>query len=136
MSTSYPRLVCEGNEWIERGMPVRALKLYIRAAELPFFEGPNFLIYYRIAHAQSLAGDSAAAIRTLLHFEDMLALYIGEKLCSAGTVSPKAITVMCSEAFNPDGYAEKFGKRQRMETVKAYRERIANLRKNLPLSNR
>jgi hypothetical protein len=112
------------------------LEVVHSSRRITLFRGTNFLIYYRIAHAQSLAGDSAAAIRTLLDFEDMLALYIGEKLCSAGTVSPKAITVMCSEVFNPDGYAEKFCKRLRMETVKAYRERIANLRKNQPLPNR
>jgi hypothetical protein len=132
MAPEYPRLVCEGNDWLERGRPKRALELYLKAADVPFFESPNFLIYYRIARAQSAVGDRVAAVQTLKWFDDMLAMYGGEKTCVDSSVDSKAVAVMCSEAYDPESYSAQVGLRMRKEVVQAYRERVTNLRRNYP----
>ena len=133
MAPEYPRLVCAGNDLLERGYPKRALEQYVKAAEVSFFESPNFLIYYRIARAQSALGDRAAAIQTLRQFADMLAIYDGEKACTEPGVDPKAVAVMCSEAFGPDGYGAEPGLRLRKQVVGAYRERVTSLKRSYRL---
>lgn len=133
MAPEYPRLVCAGNEWLERGRPKRALDLYLKAAEVPFFESPNFLIYYRIASAQGAIGDRVAAIQTLKQFDDMLAVYGGEKTCTDSSIDSKALAVMCSDAYNPESYSQQAGLRMRKQVVQAYRERVTNLRRSYRL---
>lgn len=130
MAPEYPRLVCTGNDWLERGQPRRALDQYLKASQVPFFESPNFLIYYRVARAQGALGDRTAATQTLKQFVDMLAIYGGEKACSETTVlAAKAVEVMCSEAFGPDGYRAGAGLRLRKQVVETYRERVATLKR-------
>lgn len=133
MAPEYPRLVCAGNDLLERGNPKRALEKYNKAAEVSFFESPNFLIYYRIARAQSAIGDRAGAIQTLSQFADMLAIYGGEKACTAPGVDPKAVAVMCSEAFGPDGYGAESGLQLRKQVVGAYRQRVVSLKRSYRL---
>ena len=128
MVPEYPRLVCAGNDWLERGKPKAALVQYLKAAELQFFESPNFLVYYRIARAQVALGDRMAASQTLRQFADMLTIYSGEKACTDSSVDPKAVAVMCSEAFNPDGYRSRVGLQLRKQIVQAYRERAGSLK--------
>lgn len=130
MTSEYPKLVCTGNDWLERGKPDKALEQYLKAARESFFESPNFLIYYRIAAAQSALGDRVAATQTLKQFNDMLAIYVGEKTCSEIGISPKAVEVMCSEAFGPDSYGAEIGLRLRKDVVKAYREKVSKLRRS------
>lgn len=129
MSVEYPKLVCEANEWMERGNARRALELYQRAAESSFFESPNFLIYFRIAAAQYELGNRREALETIANFEDMMALFSGEKLCSRPhEVRKLANDVMCSEAFNPESYAERAGITARRRIVAAYRDRVKVLK--------
>lgn len=133
MAPEYPQLVCAGNDWLERGQSKRALEQYLKAAEVSFFESPNFLIYYRIAQAQSALGDRAAATQTLRQFADMLAIYGGEKTCAESDLNPKAVAVMCSEAFGPDAYSAEAGLRLRKQVVAAYRERVVSLKRSYRL---
>ena len=127
----YPALVCEGNGWLERGQVRKALDAYTRASEFRFHEGPNFFIYYRIASAQCRLADRKAARETLAAFESMLALFVGEKKCAdTDIVGSMASSVMCSEAFDPDSYADSRGKSLRARIVKEYRERIHVLKRS------
>ena len=116
---------------MERGRPKEALIKYRKASQLSFFESPNFLVYYRIALAQSKMGDRAAARDTISQFSDMLAIYTGEKACTNPRTHPKAVEVMCSEIYGPDDYGVDPGLRLRKQLVSKYRERVAYLvRKN------
>ena len=127
MAPEYPRLVCAGNDWLERGRPERALEKYRSAAAVLFFESPNFLIYYRIAQAQAARGDRVAARETLRQFADMLAIYGGEKRCADPVINPRAADVMCLEGFNPESYSAEAGLKLRKGVVQAYRERVSAL---------
>lgn len=134
MAPEYPKLVCAGNDLLERGKPKRALELYLLAAQVPFFESPNFLIYYRIASAQGALGDRTAATQTLRQFANMLAIYEGAKACAEMTaLDSKAAEVMCSEAFSPDAYRGEAGLRLRKQVVGAYRERAFTLKRTYGL---
>jgi hypothetical protein len=132
MDPGYARVVCEGNEMLERGNARRALELYRKAAQLPFSEGPNFLIYYRISAAQCQLGLRRDAQETLAQFEEMLQIYTGARRCSREMTPRLSETVMCAEAFSPDSYAEPAGMQQRVRLTKAYRERIAALKRTCP----
>ena len=130
MNEKYPRLVCEGNELLERGNPQKALEVFQTAAAFKFFESPNFLIYYRIATAQCKLQDKKAANDMMAQFETMLALYVGERSCQDATVSSSlAAKVMCSEAYDPDSYAAPKGRSIRRSIVQAYQQKLRALRK-------
>ena len=134
MVPEYPKLVCMGNELLERGKAKAALAIYTKAAGLVFFESPNFFIYFRIANAEIMAGERDQARKTLKEFDDMLAIYNGKKSCTdVENIEIKARSVMCSEVFNPDGYNGDAGRRNREKVVEAYRERIEALRKQVGL---
>jgi len=130
MNAEYPRLVCEGNEFLEKGNPKKALEVFQRAAALKFFESPNFLIYYRIATAQCKLQNKKAANDTTAEFETMLAMYVGERSCQHAAVSNSlAGKVMCSEGYDPDSYAAPEGMSIRKAIVHTYRQKLRVLGK-------
>jgi hypothetical protein len=123
MAPEYAKLVCTGNDLMERGRAKQALNQYLKASKLAFFESPNFLIYYRIASAQSAIGDRIAASQTLKQFNEMLDIYIGEKLCEDLNVGTKVSDVMCSEAISPESFSKLQGMDIRKQIVREYRQR-------------
>lgn len=130
VDASYPKLVCEGNEFLERGDARKALDAYQRAAKLNFFESPNFLIHYRIAAAQCSLGQRKLAVDTIEEFEVMLALYAGEKSCQDKTVeNSRAADVMCAEGYDPSSYVAAEGKSARKAIARSYREKVRTLKK-------
>jgi len=126
MEKEYPKLVCAGNDLMERGRPKEALALYRKAAAVEFFESPNFLIYFRIAWAEAAVGNKDSARSHLKDLEDMLAIYAGERACQdeSAQVSERAIEVMCQPIYGENSYRSKVGLIFRRAIARDYRARI------------
>jgi hypothetical protein len=129
----YPDLVCRADRLVNEGEFVAAEKIYLEAANLDFFESPNFEIYMRVARAQCLSGRFTACKKTLINFEQMLNIYAGKKSCSMLTESPsgattKTIRVMCGELLeNTYGHQTEGA----LELEKSYRKQIRQLRRSI-----
>jgi hypothetical protein len=128
MAPQYPILVCTGNDLLERGRTTDALNFYEKAAQLYFFEAPNFLIYFHIASAQLALNRKNEARETGRNFLSMLDIYDGTKSCAEVQNSNlKAVDVMCDEGFNPEGFKSIDGLDHRRKVARNYREKMRKL---------
>lgn len=135
MDSKYPGLVCRGDRLMLEGSYVKALQAYEDAAELKFFESPNFIVYFRIARAQCALKQTEVCQHTLDDFELMLDIYLGRKLCPKpqevldSSLSKKVVEVMCDEVLL-DTYTPRT-KSQRHRALmleKSYRRQASVLR--------
>jgi hypothetical protein len=127
----YPSLVCRADRLVNEGEFKAAEKIYLEAANLDFFESPNFEIYMQIARAQCLDGRFTTCKKTLISFEQMLDIYVGKESCETfknkpSKITMKTIRVMCGELIENTYGNQTEGL---IDFEKSYRKQIKQLRR-------
>lgn len=138
----YPELVCLGDRLMLEGKYSAALHSYSDAAQLEFFESPNFLIYVRIARAECAIGERTRCQHTLKDFELMLDVYVGKTACPRSDakngdvfLSTTVIRVMCDEVLI-DSYRDRSetAKKQAALMEESYRRQLKVIRSQYSLN--